>query len=843
MSLETSSRILRTVSPGGVLPAVWSEFTREYQALSPDETRSSNMCVRAGATMSTKRQGYQAKTEATEPQPTQQQLFRQLGSPIEGVDRVGGGRRDPDLGGSHGQHRHHGWPPLQHQQHQHQQPQQHHQQPPHHQNGNNDDTSAAAVAATAAAAAAAAAGGGLDNPRLKRNKPVKWSAEEDRRLRDAVVRFSEARWKDIASLVQTRNHVQCLQRWKKVLKPGLVKGQWSAEEDDRLVGLVEKGFRNWGQVASFMDGRTSKQCRERWCHHLDPAVRKGGYTTEEDELIIFLQGEVGNRWADIAKRLTGRTENAVKIRWKALNRRQRDARNKAAAAAASPAAPTGHRLLPRPAAGASNGPLSSSSSSSDAGGRGAVDERETVRGGMMVGPGGGGGGGKTFARASSTSSSSSSSSSSAAAANGGGGSSSSEAASRRQKGGGGGARAAMDTPAAASGVAGPGGMSMRYSSLPPSSSLANIKPNLTPAEAGDIHAGHARRSLSYPAAFAAASAATSSSPGYPINDAAAGAAATCASLGRIDRPPGVGVGAGFQQESGQAVAGSCCGGGREGGEGKSGRQQWSQKVVGGEASSFDDRAPLTGSGLVAAAAAAASAGTGSGMVPSVKGVAAPEGARASPSRRYPFASGDGGGGGGGGDERPAGSGGKMECAGAGDGGLHRLCAALANVEAMDNMHKRGSGAVAAAAARTASSSRASPRRAELEGGGGGGKRSGRSTPSGEEEGQQQQQVGGKSPGAAAAAASRTKRARDDGVEVGKAQASAGGAAAAEEGGGSPSKVASDPPPAKRPARSPANTDAAVPTSYSPPAAAAAAAASSAAAPGAAAVAGSLASHD
>lgn len=31
----------------------------------------------------------------------------------------------------------------------------------------------------------------------------------------------------------------------------------------------------------------------------------------------------------------GRTENAVKIRWKALNRRQRDARNKAAAAAAA----------------------------------------------------------------------------------------------------------------------------------------------------------------------------------------------------------------------------------------------------------------------------------------------------------------------------------------------------------------------------------------------------------------------------------------------------------------------------------------------------------------------------
>lgn len=34
--------------------------------------------------------------------------------------------------------------------------------------------------------------------------------------RSHLEQFSEARWKDIASLVETRNHVQCLQRWKKV---------------------------------------------------------------------------------------------------------------------------------------------------------------------------------------------------------------------------------------------------------------------------------------------------------------------------------------------------------------------------------------------------------------------------------------------------------------------------------------------------------------------------------------------------------------------------------------------------------------------------------------------------
>lgn len=31
-----------------------------------------------------------------------------------------------------------------------------------------------------------------------------------------LAQFDEARWKDIANLVETRNHVQCLQRWKKV---------------------------------------------------------------------------------------------------------------------------------------------------------------------------------------------------------------------------------------------------------------------------------------------------------------------------------------------------------------------------------------------------------------------------------------------------------------------------------------------------------------------------------------------------------------------------------------------------------------------------------------------------
>ncbi|RLN89361.1 hypothetical protein BBJ28_00022870, partial [Nothophytophthora sp. Chile5] len=98
---------------------------------------------------------------------------------------------------------------------------------------------------------------------------------EDDKLRDAVSRHGERNWKSIAEEVPGRNHTQCLQRWTKVLAPGLVKGHWRPDEDDLLKELVAEGRKNWGQVATRIPGRTSKQCRERWYNHLDPSIVRG----------------------------------------------------------------------------------------------------------------------------------------------------------------------------------------------------------------------------------------------------------------------------------------------------------------------------------------------------------------------------------------------------------------------------------------------------------------------------------------------------------------------------------------------------------------------------------------
>ncbi|CAI5722836.1 unnamed protein product [Hyaloperonospora brassicae] len=150
--------------------------------------------------------------------------------------------------------------------------------------------------------------------------PKRWTQEEDDRLREAVGRHGERNWKSIAEEVPGRNHTQCLQRWTKVLAPGLVKGHWRPDEDELLKELVAEGRKNWGQVATRIPGRTSKQCRERWYNHLDPSIIRGEYTVEEDRMILDAQARLGNRWSAIAAMLPGRTEDAVKIRWKSLCR-------------------------------------------------------------------------------------------------------------------------------------------------------------------------------------------------------------------------------------------------------------------------------------------------------------------------------------------------------------------------------------------------------------------------------------------------------------------------------------------------------------------------------------------
>lgn len=108
---------------------------------------------------------------------------------------------------------------------------------------------------------------------------------------------------------------QCQSRYLRTLDPAIRRGPWTAEEDAQLTRAVEIFGRSWTEVCVWVPGRNNEQCRERYQEAVNPPP-KGKWTEPEDQLLMKAIKSCGEgKWKAISK-IVGRSDNTVSFRGK-----------------------------------------------------------------------------------------------------------------------------------------------------------------------------------------------------------------------------------------------------------------------------------------------------------------------------------------------------------------------------------------------------------------------------------------------------------------------------------------------------------------------------------------------
>jgi hypothetical protein len=162
---------------------------------------------------------------------------------------------------------------------------------------------------------------------LTAGRADKWTEDEDLKLKNSVQTRGGKSWDEIAALVQGRTRKQCFNRWRNTLDPSIAlttgrTGKWTEDEDIKLKNSVHMhGGKGWKAIAALVQGRTKIQCCNRWHDLLDPSIdltagRKGKWARDEDiKLKAAVQTHGGKSWDEIAALVQGRTRKQCFNRW------------------------------------------------------------------------------------------------------------------------------------------------------------------------------------------------------------------------------------------------------------------------------------------------------------------------------------------------------------------------------------------------------------------------------------------------------------------------------------------------------------------------------------------------
>ena len=156
-------------------------------------------------------------------------------------------------------------------------------------------------------------------------KSQPWNKEEDSILLENKFSYADLSWQLISEKLKNRSAQQCMYRWTMNLEPSIKKGKWSKEEDEILYTKVNELGRTWSSLKQYLPGRTTKQIRERYINYISlPSNTKEDnsfkWNDEKDKLLLENYVLYNASWVKICKMIPGTSENSVKNRFYSLLR-------------------------------------------------------------------------------------------------------------------------------------------------------------------------------------------------------------------------------------------------------------------------------------------------------------------------------------------------------------------------------------------------------------------------------------------------------------------------------------------------------------------------------------------
>ncbi|KAF4074534.1 hypothetical protein AMELA_G00240340 [Ameiurus melas] len=155
----------------------------------------------------------------------------------------------------------------------------------------------------------------------KQFRKREWTEEEDRVFRELVDKMRIGNfipYTQISYFIEGRDSSQLNYRWTCVLDPSIKKGPWTKEEDQLLLNAVKKyGCKEWWKIRQEVPGRTDNYCRDRYLDCLRTDVKKGAWSDEEVELLKKLVEKYGvGKWAKIASEIPNRLDSQCLNKWR-----------------------------------------------------------------------------------------------------------------------------------------------------------------------------------------------------------------------------------------------------------------------------------------------------------------------------------------------------------------------------------------------------------------------------------------------------------------------------------------------------------------------------------------------